>query len=763
MLVDLRKSSGRYGSAIKLVKIFIHQQMKRTHLVILSCFLGSLFLAAMPFNELSAQRRKKEKEAKTMFQTAEGWMPEIDVRADAAIVYGVNGNNYKANMPFEERVKSWRDRGYDVHFMTGIAWGVYQEYITGKWDGKWHIREGQVNMRGDSIWHDHLAPYMVPVQSFIDYMNEMHVKRVIDAGITHIYLEEPEFWARAGYEEAFKDEWQDYYQEPWRPQHESPENTYLSNKLKYHLYHEAVKQVSDFAKSYGQRVGKAVKVYIPTHSLINYSAWNIVSPEASLASLPGIDGYIAQVWTGTSREPTFYKGVEKERVFENAYLEYGSMLSMTAPTGRKMIFLTDPIEDRARDWSDYKQNYEATFTAKLLYPQTNNYEIMPWPERIYTRPYRVKGTNERVLIPKFYSTQMQVMINALNQMPLSKNTVNGSAGIGVLLANSLMFQRFPIHSSYEDPRLSNFYGLSFPLLKRGVPVETVHIENLYHPNTLRNIDVLLMTYSNMKPLSAEYHHQLEKWVKKGGILVYVGEDKDPYQTVKEWWNTGANHFDSPSEHLFGLFGIPPTDIRDGYNHSYGKGKVFIIRQDPKVFAMQADSDGQLFNIVKAAYEQDAKKGPLQTKNHFYLERGAYDIIAVMDEHENTEPYKHQGLVVDLFDPKLPVLTEKMVEPGNQAFLLNLGRIKPGKPQVIAAAARIYDEEHRKLQYSFVAKSPLNTENAMRVLLKQEPRAIAVTDHTGAAVTFISTWDEASRTVFLKFDNDPEGIKVTLDY
>ncbi len=63
-----------------------------------------------------------------------------------------------------------------------------------------------------------------------------------------------------------------------------------------------------------------------------------MSPEASLAALPGMDGYIAQVWTGTSREPVYFNGVKKERVFENAFLEYGSMLSMTAPTERKIIF-----------------------------------------------------------------------------------------------------------------------------------------------------------------------------------------------------------------------------------------------------------------------------------------------------------------------------------------------------------------------------------------------------------------------------------------
>ena len=44
------------------------------------------------------------------------------------------------------------------------------------------------------------------------------------------------------------------------------------------------------------------------------------------------------------------------------------MKSMTAPLNRKMYFLTDPIEDRAKDWLDYKINYQATFAAQLMYP-----------------------------------------------------------------------------------------------------------------------------------------------------------------------------------------------------------------------------------------------------------------------------------------------------------------------------------------------------------------------------------------------------------
>ncbi|WP_069659226.1 hypothetical protein [Arcticibacter eurypsychrophilus] len=697
---------------------------------------------------------------KTAFQTSSPWMPEIDVRSDIAIVYGAND---RPNMTFEERVKSWRDHGYQTHFMTGIAWGEYQDYFLGKWDGKNHLGEGQVQMNGDTIWHGKNIPYIVPVNSFIEYMKTAVIKKVIDAGISSIYLEEPEFWSRAGYGSAFKAEWQKFYGFPWRAQHLSPENTYLSSKLKYQLYYNAIKEVSIYGKQYGKSKGIEIKFYIPTHSLVNYSSWKIVSPEASLASLPSIDGYIAQVWTGTAREPTYFNGLEKERVFENAFLEYGSMVSMTAPTGRKVFFLTDPIEDWPRDWSDYKRNYEATFTAKLLYPMVADYEVMPWPERIYTRPYKIANSDSSVLIPKYYSTQMQVMVNSLNHMPRSDNRVSGVNGIGVLMGNSLMFQRFPTHNGFEDPQFSNFYGQTFPLLKNGVPVQTVHMENLGFETTLKDIKVLIMSYSNMKPMSDLVHKQLRDWVNKGGVLVYCGRDDDPYQTIMEWWNTKGNKYKAPSENLFQLLGLKVGTKTTKF--TVGKGTVHIIRQNPKEFVMQAQASSGYIATIKEAYEKDAKAGPLTFKNNLYLERGPYDIVSVMDENTNTTPYKISGPVIDLFDPSLPVLAQKVIKPGEQAFLYNISRM-PNKtqPQVLASASRIYNEKTSSNTYSFVAKSPVHTINSMRVRLPALPKEIVIKDSKGQQLNgFKNSWDDTSGTCFLSFDNSPEGINVSLTW
>jgi len=739
--------------------------MKKKTTMILTGGMALLLLCSGCQSKKSSPQETTVKKEKTAFQTAREWRPSIDNRGDVTIVYGVQGNPSERakTLTFEERVQSWRDRGYTTHFMTGIAWGAYQDYFTGEWDGEWHLDEGQVEQNGDTIWHGRMVPYIVPSENFLTYLKEKHVKRVIDAGIDAIYMEEPEFWARAGYSEAFKKEWKKYYGFDWRPQHESPENTYLANKLKYELYYNALNDVFTYAKEYGKSKGMEVRCYVPTHSLVNYSQWRIVSPEASLASLSCVDGYIAQIWTGTSREPNYYNGERKERVFETAYLEYGSMESMTAPTGRKMFFLTDPIEDRAKDWQDYKRNYQATFTAQLLYPNIADYEIMPWPERIYEGLYRVSAdSEERDRIPRFYSTQMQVMVNSLNQMPLSDNKLTGSEGISVLMANSLMFQSFPEHKGYEDPQFANFYGQTLPFVKRGVPVKTLHIENVAYPETWKDTKVLVMSYSNMKPLDPKAHTYIARWVKEGGILVYCARDTDPFQTVQEWWNRDENTYKVPSAHLFELMGMD-TNAKEG-EYLFGKGTVRVIRQDPKEFILSAGKDEAFVATIKQLYDKKAGKGTLTFKNNFYLERGPFDLVAVMDESVSPEPYTVNGLLIDLFDHRLPIITEKRVNPGEQAYLYNLARIpNAGKPQVLAAASRVYEEEIKENSYAFITKSPENTTNVMRILLPSKPKKCITTNKDGQEISSTHEWDEQSKTCLLGFENEPDGIRVELQW
>lgn len=701
-----------------------------------------------------------ESDVKTIFQTGYPWKPTIDIRSDMAVIYGIKTHErHRKNgiLPtFEERVLSWREKGYKIAFMTGISWGEYHDYFDGKWDGKKHLDDGQKSRDGEIVWHGTGVPYVVPTREYIKYLQEQHIKVAIDAGIDVIFLEEPEFWAFSGYSEAFKKEWKEYYGFEWRPQDESAENLYLSNKLKYHLYLRAVNECCVYAKEYGKMKGRNINCYIATHSLVNYSQWKIVSPEASLASLPCVDGYIAQIWTGTARTANYFNGVLAERGFEGALIEYGSMQTMTAPTKRKVFFLSDPVEDFPRDWDDYTRNYQATFIAKLFYPENNYYEVMPWPERVYEFLFPVSAqSKEKAKIPRSFSTQLQVMINALNSMPLSSNKISGTSGISVLMGNSLMFQRSDtLIENYDDPDLSNFWGMIMPLLKRGVPVETMHIENTAYPDTWKNVRTLIMSYTNMKPLKVEDNENIANWVKSGGNLIYVSRDDDPFQSVYEWWNTGEYKFESPSEHLFSLLGILDKGKKQYYK--VGKGTIQILRNNPKEFVLEKNVDKILLSAVENVMPD------IEYKNNFVLSRGAYRIIGVMEESISEEPYCISGLFIDLFDPKLSIVSEKKVFPGEQSLLYDIEQaFKEQRPQVLVSGARITDVNIEKRRYSFKAQGPLFTTNIMRIWLPRRPKKVCAWDvKTKELLDVKGYWNKKSKTYFLSFENVPDGVLVS---
>lgn len=356
------------------------------------------------------------------------------------------------------------------------------------------------------------------------------------------------------------------------------------------------------------------------------------------------------------------------------------------------------------------------------------------------------------------------MINTLNNMQVVDNRVSGSEGISVLMANSMMFQRAPEPiSGYDDPQLSNFYGQALPFLKRGIPVHLMHIENVSFPENWKNTKVLLMSYSNMKPLEPEAHNIISDWVKNGGVLVYSATDKDPFQQVREWWNQNGNNYATPSEHLFSIMGLP-ANLPAG-EYTVGKGKVCVIRQDPKSYVMNAGGDRDYVSTVAKLYAEKTNGNELQFKNNFYLERGVYKLVAVLDESVSNEPYIFKDRFIDLFDPELPVLPEKIVNPGEQAFLLDLACVEnTTKPQVLCGAARIYDEAITDTSYTFVAKSPIETTNVMRVLLPEIPESVDFIGPDGNKVLDAAfEWNENSHTCLVKFENHPDGVNVTFKW
>jgi hypothetical protein len=685
------------------------------------------------------------------FQTGQPWSPRTNLNADVAMVYGIG-----PRMP--ETIQTWKQHGYLVQVMTGVAWGQYQDYLDGQFDGEKHWDQAQTASNGKMILHGGNAdiPYISPGENYGKYL-ATGVKRALDAGAEAIYLEEPEFWARGGWEENFKREWKAYYHEAWQAPDSSPDAQYRASKLKYYLYRRALSQVFDFARQYGKTNHRTIRCYVPTHSLINYAQWRIVSPESSLIDV-GADGYIAQVWTGTARTPNLYEGRRKERTFETAFLEYGAMQTQVRASGRRVWYLNDPIEDNPNhDWEDYRTNWESTLTASLLQPEVWRYEIMPWPDRVFNSRHPVRGAAagaERAGIPKSYETELQTVITALGDMkqPEVRWESAGTRNVGVLVSDTLMFQRAEPNPS--DANLGSFYGLAMPLLKRGVPVEPVQIESAATPGFLDRYKVLLLTYEGQKPPTREFHEALAKWVRAGGALVVVDDDSDPYNAVREWWNTAPRSYRSPLEHLFETLGI--SKDASGM-HRVGRGIVWRESASPAALTYKADGA----EIVRHAVRQSANavKLPWKESGTLVLRRGPYLIAAGLDESApDAKPYVLHGRYLNLFDPALAVRRDVTISPGDRMLLLDLDGVRASGPKVVAAAGRVRDEHADGETLRFSVDGVGDTNSVVAIAARTAPIKVLV----GGKEMSASQYDFAEGVVRLRFANsvEKEDVKVT---
>ena len=708
-----------------------------------------LAVSALAVSVASAQVKadRPQAEERLSFQTQGEWNPRVNLNADIAMVYDID-------VTLPARLKTWKDKGYIPHVMSGITWGEYKEYYYGDFDGVNHMDEVQKEKGGGLIGHGKDNYYISPSTSYGNFIIK-GVKRALDAGAEGIHLEEPEYWVRSGWEEGFKREWQDYYKEPWQAPDSSPDAQYRTSKLKYFLYRRVLGQVFDFIKQYNKEHGTNVKCYVPTHSLLNYANWGIVSPQSSLLEV-GCDGFIAQVWTGTARTPNFYEGKKRERTFETAFLEYGSLQNIARASGKRIWYLNDPIEDNANhSWHDYTSNWESTLVASLLQPEVYHYEIMPWPHRIFQKNYPatqpVRKSTPRVPMPKAYETELQAVITAMGDLKQPADQVkwlsSGTHGVGILVSDTLMFQRYGPDAS--DGEFGHFYGLSLPLLMRGVPVEAVQMELAQLPQ----YKVLLVTYEGMKPPKPEMHDALAQWVKDGGALIVVDNDKDPFNSVREWWNTGDLKLATPRYDLFDKLGVPRDKVGET---KVGKGTVIYANQSPAALSRATDGADQVRDLTKAAMK--AVNVEWKETGSLVLKRGPYIIAGGLEQKvEGAETFTLKGHFIPLFDAALPVITEYAVKPGARAVLVDVDAAPA--VGVVAAACRVGETKQTANSLEFATDGIAETNGVVCIKLPGEPKSVTINGQPIAA----DAKDYADGLLRIRIANGVEATKVAINW
>ncbi len=70
---------------------------------------------------------RDRREERTGFQCSAPYGAAYDVQCDFVMVYGMNDST-------AERIRAFKEKGYVIHLMVGIAWGGYADYLYGEYD-----------------------------------------------------------------------------------------------------------------------------------------------------------------------------------------------------------------------------------------------------------------------------------------------------------------------------------------------------------------------------------------------------------------------------------------------------------------------------------------------------------------------------------------------------------------------------------------------------------------------------------------------------
>lgn len=688
-------------------------------------------------------------ETRTCFQEAGPPQAAIDLKADVAIAYGLDDT-------LAGRCAGWRDRGYVVHVMTGVAWSEDQrDYVEGRWDGAEHTDERQTGRDGNPRMHHAGVAYMVPTERYARFRAEK-LRLAVDAGAEAIHLEEPEFWVATGYSPAFRRLWEEHYGEPWEDPESNAHTQWRASELKAQAYLDSLAVLCRELKRYAlEQYGRDLRFYVPTHSLVNYSQWGIVSPESRLLEIPGCDGYIAQVWTGTARTPNRYRGVRRERTFETAFLEYGAMADLVRGTPHRLWLLHDPVEDDPRHtWMDYRANWQRTVVASLFQTHIADFEVAPWPSRVFQGRYpaTTEADRERLPLSEAYASELLGVMNALADMAQPAQVIHSPVAwgtVGLAISDSMMNQRG--RPGPADLEYDQFYGQALPLMKAGAPVRPVQLECLPRPGHLDGLRLLVLSYDLQKPPSADTHARLTAWVRGGGALLYLGAGANAFTDLPGWWNREG--YGCPEDHLWSLLytGQPgPTPVRCGL------GWVAHVQARPESLAQSAAGCDLLVATVGGLVKSAGLAWEPGTA--WSVRRGPYVVAAVLDEGPGAAPLTLSGWLVNLFDAALRPLCNPTLAPGQVGLWVQVP--PPGaSPCLLAAQGRTEPPTWDGRTFAFRVGGPEGTVCGVRIFLPRPATAVRIRTHQGSEETISYDWHAPSSTAAIRFPNRPDWVEV----
>ena len=262
----------------------------------------------------------------------------------------------------------------------------------------------------------------------------------------------------------------------------------------------------------------------------------------------------------------------------------------------------------------------------------------------------------------------------------------------------------------QSAAFPNFFGVAMPLVKYGLPIHPVQLDNVRRfAGYLEDYKCLVLSYEYMKPDAPDVNAAVVSWIREGGTLIYVGDGSDPFHKIDAWW--GQRGYANPAEHL-----VQKTLADTGITWTY--------------------------------------------RNDLTLHRGPYVISSVMAESVSDEKKVFTGVYADLMTNDYAIIHEKDVAPDDVTLLFDFSKIEGEDFRIVGTSARVEEGETTENGVMLRLKTADKIKAFTRVRLPKQPTDIKAIDEDGEAVAVESSWDEETKTLLVSYQSVSKEVCVT---
>jgi len=649
-------------------------------------------------------------------------------------------------------------------------------------------------------------PYILPTKEWNDFIAQKLIV-AIDEGAVEISIQELGVFGDSGYERAFRDEWQEFFGTEWSDKLWSDPNLYfMGQDLRNYLATRQVEQIFAILKDYNPNVKRTFANHTPQSY---FGFFNSVGNH-DIMGLDIVDGVEGQSWSNTILLPFRYDGKTKQRPFAVAFSEYSywSVLGRQFPD-KKVAVITDPKGDGFDsnnanfNLKQCEELYRHQIVSQLAFSDIYRYNTNVWPDRSLSRGHSKHLTP--VSDDDFNTVICNIISLQANMYKYKEPIISESqpVKIGALLLDSM---NYPAGGPNNQVTYDSFYGSFAGLMYNGLMVESIPFGKKPSANEIfADYDLIIASYDLMKPQNSLINENLAKYTEDGGIVLFMSGIENYENLESAWWKKAG--LNAPQDDLIARFGIHATQRKtnlktsklfvssdaklaqnlgeisasgadligyasvDGatplfttesgdvimFEKSFGKGCFYYLGVAPNFFGDTKKGD-VLFNIVKEIISEHRSIALMSRGNISYRRGPLYGFSSLTNNNITST-----GKFIDMFSPKLSVVSSLEIPEGKSILLLDVEeKFSKSEPAVLFAQGNSPTIYETPEGIRIVTAGPFGTLGAIRAYLPngQNSAKITAVDAENKNALVSSEWDEASKTILIKYNNDV--MKVTVD-